>query len=242
MRARGCLIAGAVVVALLGAVAALLGPGLVRRARSVYAPISRMKDEQREFEAWTRQHAWKEPATPALGAGRLEAFLALRKDLRELDEKGAGLRRRAPAQGERARLEDVPAIVEGVGGLVRDRLAAFRRRDMTPAEYEYIEHVVYGIWLPGLAASGDDPAARERAAREVEQAAAKESAAVKARLHQVATGLRNRVPPAPKGIPPEVHHLLLDHATDIAAQPMDRVRAGVSRARGRSRPEPASSP
>lgn len=240
---RGCLIAVGVVLALAGAVGAVFGPGLLRRARSVYTPISRMKDEQRDFEAWARERAWREPAAPALAEDRLAAFLALRKDLHRLDEKGSDMRRRAPAPGERTRLEDVPAIVEGVGGLVTERFAAFRRHGITPAEYEYIEHLVYGTWLPGLAAAGDDPAARERAAHEVEQAAAKETAAVKARLLQVAADLRRREPPAPSGIPPDLHRLLLRRASEIEAQPSGRVPARVSRAaRARSRPEPASSP
>src|SRR5207237_7925247 len=51
-RARGCLVACGVALALLATVAALLGPGLVHRAHEIYAPISRMKGEQRQFEAW----------------------------------------------------------------------------------------------------------------------------------------------------------------------------------------------
>jgi hypothetical protein len=243
MRARGCLIALGVVLALTAAVAAVFGPGLVRRAAGIYAPISRMKGEQREFEAWVRAHPWKEPATPALGDDELAAFLALRRDLRDLDAKGDGLRRRAPAQGERARLEDVPAIVEGMGGLVTERFAAFRGHGLTPAHYDYLEHVVYGLWLPGLAAAGDAPAARFRAAREIEQAAEREAApAVKARLRQVAAAIRNRQPSAPPGIPADVHRLLLARAAEIEAQPTGRVSAGVPGGRGRRRPAPTTSP
>src|SRR5882762_3316363 len=114
MKARGCLIAIGVVLALVGAVAAVFGPGALRRARSMYAPISRMKAEQREFEAWVRQRAWSEPAAPALSPEKLDAFLGLRRDLHALEEKGTELRRRGPAEGERARIKDMPALVEGV--------------------------------------------------------------------------------------------------------------------------------
>ena len=96
MKARGCLVALAVVLAVVGAVAAVFGPGALRRARSVYAPISRMKAEQREFEAWTRQQAWREPAVPTLGAEKLDAFLALRRDLRRLEEKATSCGGAAP--------------------------------------------------------------------------------------------------------------------------------------------------
>jgi hypothetical protein len=59
---RGCLIAIAIVLAVVGAVVAAFGPGALRRARTMYAPISRMKAEQTEFEAWARQKAWSEQA------------------------------------------------------------------------------------------------------------------------------------------------------------------------------------
>ena len=74
-----------------------------------------------------------------------------------------------------------------MGGLVGERFAAFRKHDIAPAEYDYLENLVYVTWLGGIAAEGDDPAARERAAHEIDQAAARESAgAVRTRLQQVA--------------------------------------------------------
>jgi hypothetical protein len=244
MKARGCLIAIGVVLAVVGAVAALFGPGALRRARSMYAPISRMKADQREFEGWVRQRAWSEPATPALSPEKLDAFLALRRDLRALEEKGTELQRRRPADGKRVRFEDMPAIVEGVGGLLGERFAAFRKHDIVPAEYAYLERLVFDTWLSGLATGGDDPAARERAAREIDQAAARETAgAVRTRLQQVAAALRNRVPAAPKGIPEEVHRLLLGRVTEIEAQPTGHVAARLPRSREEPPgPGPVTSP
>jgi hypothetical protein len=243
MKARGCLVAVAVVLAVMGAVAAVFGPGALRRARSVYAPISRMKAEQRDFEAWTRQQAWREPAVPTLGAEKLDAFLALRRDLQALEGKGVELRRRGPADGERARIRDVPALVEGVGSLVGERFAAFRKHDIVPSEYDYLEHLVYVTWLGGISAGGDDPAARERAAHEIDQAAAREGGAVRARLQQVAAALRGRLPGSPAGIPEDVHQLLLGRVTEIESQPTGHVAARVPRMRPAAEtPAPATSP
>jgi hypothetical protein len=241
---RGCLIAIAVVLAVVGAVAAAFGPGALRRARTMYAPISRMKAEQTEFEAWARQKAWKEPPAPALSAEKLDSFLALRSDLRRLEGRGDELRRRGPARGERARLRDMPAIMEGVGGLLGDRFAAFRKHDIAPAEYDYLENLVYVTWLGGLAEDGDDPAARERAAHEIDQAAARESAGpVRTRLLQVSAGLRSHVPAAPKGIPEEMHRLLLQHVAEIETQPRGHVASRLPRMRAEAEtPAPATSP
>jgi hypothetical protein len=242
---RGCVVAIAIVLAVVGAVVAAFGPGALRRARTAYAPISRMKAEQKEFEAWARQRAWRAPAVPTLGAEKLDAFLALRRDLHALEGKGDDLRRRGPADGQRARLRDVPAIMEGVGGLLGERFAAFRKHDLVPAEYDYLEHLVYVTWLGGIAAEGDDPAARERAAHEIDQAAARESAgAVRVRLQQVAAGLRSHAPAVPKGIPEDVHRLLLSRVTEIEAQPAGHVAPRLPRVREApdETPAPTTSP
>jgi hypothetical protein len=242
VRGRGCLLAAAVVLAVTAAAAAVVGPGLLRRARDVYAPLSRMKGEQRDFEAWTHQRAWRDPPSPVLSADELERFLDLRRELRGLDQRATAMRRRGP-EGEPPRLEDVPTIVEGVGGLVTERLAAFRHHDITPAQYDYVERLVYGSWLRSLQEAGEDPAARDRAAREVEEAARREGVpAVQARLRQVAADLRARVPAAPAGVPEDVHRLLLAHAAAIAAQPATRIGARVPRVREgvRGQPSPAS--
>jgi hypothetical protein len=240
---RGCLITIAVVLALVGAVVAAFGPGALRRARTMYAPISRMKAEQTEFEAWARQKAWTEPATPALSAEKLDALLALRRDLRRLETKGNEMRRRGPAETERTRLRDMPALMEGVGGLLSERFAAFRKSDIVPAEYDYLEHLVYVTWLGGIATEGDDPAARERAAHEIDRAAAHEGGAVRARLQQVAGALRSRTPRAPAGIPEDVHRLLLSRVTEIEAQPTGHVATRVPRVRNEpAAPAPRTSP
>ena len=241
---RGCIVAIAVVLAVVFAVVAAFGPGALRRARTMYAPISRMKAEQTEFEAWVRQKAWREPAAPTLSAEKLDAFLALRRDLRRLEGKGDELRRRGPARGEQPRLRDVPTMMEGVGGLLGERFAAFKKYDLVPDEYDYLERLVYVTWLGGIAAEGDDPAARERAAREIDLAAAREGAgAVRGRLQRVAAELRTHVPAAPPGIPEDVHRLLLSRVTEIEAQPTGHVAARVPRVRNEPEaPAPTTSP
>jgi hypothetical protein len=240
VRARGCLVGLGVVLAIAAAVTAVVGPGLLQRARIAYAPISRIKGEQREFESWARERQWHEPATPELDAATLERFLALRRDLRRLDDKGASVRRRPG--GERPRFGDVPAIVETGAGLAGERLAAFRARDVTPDQYDYLERLVYTDWLRPLLDAGNDPAMRDRAAAAVEQAAAREApGAVERRLRQVAAGLREQALPAPPSVPEDVHRLLLAHAAEIEAQPVGRIPPRVPRARDTAPSSPAAS-
>lgn len=232
MRARGCLVAVAVALAVAGGIAALLGPGALRQARGIFAPIARMKDAQRDFEAWTRPRGWHEPSPVVLRPEALDAFLALRRELHDLDDRSAAGRRAAPRRPFDA-FENAPAMLEGVEGLLAARLAAFRKHDMTPAEYDFTDRLVYVTWLPALSSPGNDPGARERAAHEIEDAAAHETSdPVRSRLRQVAASLRARIPPPPDGVPEDVHRLLLSRAADIEAQPAGRIPSRVSHGGG----------
>lgn len=217
MRAKTWLIVLGILMGSCAALVGVFGPRLARSAKGLYAPLSKMKSEQQDFERWREQRAWKEPAPPELSAAKLDAFLLLRKELLDLEARTEGVRREFP-EGRKPSLDEISGLMEGVGGLVTGQLAAFRRHDITPAEYEYLKRLVYREWLQALTAQGLDPAARLAAAREIEAAAeAEPSASVKQRLRQVARALRERRPPAPEGVPPAVHALLLDEASQIQA-------------------------
>lgn len=215
---KGCLIAAAAVLALFAAVAVVVGPALVREGSRAIAPIRSMNAAQADFDRWARDHPWKEPAAPTLGEKQLTTFLALRKEVSRLDEE---LQRRPEEQfpdGRKPALKDVPGLLEGASGIVAQRTAAFQRAAMTPGEYAYVERLVYRTWLPALDAKGVDPAARGRAADEIEAVARVErDRAVAAGLRRVAAELRARPPAAPEGVPEELHRLLIAHAGEIQA-------------------------
>jgi len=211
-RARTWLIVAAVLVGALGLALAVVGPWVLRR---VFQPIAQMKAAQTEFEAWVKARAFREPETPTLDEAKLTSFLALRRELIAWDNKIAGIGSRMP-EDRKPSLGEIAGVMEGVGGMVGDHLAAYRRHDITPAEYSYLRRIVYEKWLGALIAAGADPAGRSRAAREIESAAESErSPAVKARLAEVASRLRAGLPAAPEGIPPAVHALLIARAEEI---------------------------
>ncbi len=217
MRARPWLIALVVVMGSCAGLLGAFGPRLARTARAIYEPVSKMKSEQQDFERWSREHGWKEPAAPELSAAKLQAFLALRKELLELEARTEGIGRDLP-HDRKPSLEEISGMMQGVGGLVTGQLAAHRKHEITPAEYRYLKQLVYRRWLPAMTAGGADPAARLAAAGEIEAAATSEpSLAVRQRLAQVARSLRERRPKAPEGLPQAVHELLLDRAQEIQA-------------------------
>jgi len=231
MKARGCLIALAVGLALMALALALVGPMIVREGGKFYEPIAKMQGAQKSFEDWSREKAFKKPARTELSSEQLERFLKLRRHLDAVDEKNP-LPVEDMRRNERPNLAQIQGLIEGVGGAVTGRMDAYREAGMTPDEYGYIERVVYRLWLRPLRAKGLDPAAVSRVAKELSDlAAAEKDAAVASRLRQLARTIAARRVPAPPDFPAEVHSLLLERATEIDAL----IDAGRSGSSGRNR-------
>ena len=217
MKGKGCLIAAAVLLGFLVLGLALVAPTALREGARIYRPIAQMQGAQKDFEAWSREHAFRAPAEVSLSAEQVDRFLTLRRRIDAIDEKNPlpmdGLKRH-----EVPSLSQVEGFLEGVGGSVSGQMDAFREVGMTPDEYRYIERVVYRRWLRPLRAQGLDPAAVSRAARELTTlASAEKDAAVASRLKQLARSLSEQRVPAPEGIPADVHVLLLTRAVEIDA-------------------------
>jgi hypothetical protein len=217
------------VVLLVGMASCAVLVGVVgpRFARGFVAPISKMKTEQQEFERWAEARGWREPEQPQLEAARLDAFLALRKELLEVQARGESLGR--GLEGREPTIGEISGLMEGATGLVTGSLAAHRRHEMTPKEYDYLKRLVYRQWLQPLREKGLDPAARQAAARELTAAAEAEgTAAVRQRLVQIARAMHEKRPPPPDGISEPLHALLFAKAVEIQA-----LADGESRFRGR---------
>jgi hypothetical protein len=217
VKARSCLIAAALGLGFVGLVLALVGPTLVREGGKFYRPIAQMRGAQKDFEAWSFEHAFKTPPEVTLTPDQIDRFLALRRRIDTIDEKNPipmdGLKRDA-----RPSLSQIEGVLEGVGGSVTGQMDAFREAGMTPDEYRYIERVVYRWWLRPLRTKGLDPAAVSRAAKELMSlAAAERDAAVAGRLRTLAKTLQDQKVQAPDGIPADVHALLMARAIEIDA-------------------------
>ena len=77
MKGKGCLIAAAVGFGLLALFLALVGPAVVREGGKIYRPIAQMEGAQKDFKAWSQEHAFKTPAEVSLSADQLDRFLSL---------------------------------------------------------------------------------------------------------------------------------------------------------------------
>lgn len=220
---------GCAAVAALASVAlALLLPRLVPEIRRVAGPIQRMKRSQTALDDLAEKAAWKRPGKDVLSAEQLDRFFAVRRSVDAVRRSTDLNLDRLPRKHVRTleELKQVPGVLQGVSDLVGAEMDAFVQAGMPPAEYHWIERLVYERWRGPLRRAGTYPLAVRAAADEVEAAAAREKdARVRARLAAVAEDLRARAPGPPEGFDPSIHALLLSRIDDIERWSLDDVAA-----------------
>ncbi|MCU0305887.1 MAG: hypothetical protein MUC56_17680 [Thermoanaerobaculales bacterium] len=133
-----------VILALLGAV---YGPGLVRQGRSLVGPIVDIAQTEERLAALDRELGFTPPADGVVPAERLEVFLEIRRALRPRYLEWEELARTI----ERRKQEDWEAAMEALGA-VREvmtfQIDTLRSHGMAPAEFIWIEDLVYDAWAP----------------------------------------------------------------------------------------------
>ena len=217
MKARGCLIAVGVVLAVLAMAAAVFGPGLVRRGQRIYEPIAKMQKSEQDFDAWKRSRKYRTPKDVELTSEQLDRFLKLRRAIEELNAKRPSPEERFEGK-EKPGFDDVEGMLGGLGASLVEGMELYKAADMTPDEYRYIGRIIYVKWLRPLKRAGNDPAAIQRVAQEIRALAASATDAGVARaLRQLADEFPKRRVEAPEGVPPAVHALLLPRAQEIDA-------------------------
>jgi hypothetical protein len=218
----GC--AGAAAVVSIGV--ALVAPTVVREARRVAGPIGRMKRSQAALDDMADKAARKRPEKDALSAEQLDRFFAVRKRVDAARRQSDLQLDRLPRKHIRTleELKQVPGVIQGVSDIVGAEMDAFVEVGMPPAEYHWVERLVYERWRGPLRRAGTYPVAALAAVAEIEGAASRETdARVRARLKAVAEDLRRRTPEPPEGFDPQIHALLLSRIDDVERWSMDDV-------------------
>ncbi len=221
----GC--AAAVAVASVGI--ALVAPTFVREAEKVVGPIQEMKRRQTALDDMTDEVGWKRPERDVLSKEQLDRFFEVRRRVEAAHrEADPGLLDELPRKKVRTleELRKVPGVIRGVTDAVGAQIDALVAVRMPPAEYHWIERLIYERWRGELKKAGRYPAAVRAAAHEVASAAAKESdPRVRARLERLAAEMKARTPVPPDGFDPGIHELLLARLEDIERYSLDDVAA-----------------
>jgi len=216
----GC--AGVAALASIGV--ALVMPTLIREGRRVAAPIGRMQRSQTALDAMAEKAAWKRPEKDALSAEQLDRFFAVRKRVDAARRTTSLDLDQLPRKHVRTleELKQVPGVIQGVSDLVGAEMDAFVEAGMPPAEYHWIERLVYQRWRGPLRRAGTYPLARRAAAAEIDAAAERETdGRVRSRLRAMADDLRERVPAPPEGFDAGIHALLLSRIDDVERWSLD---------------------
>ena len=220
---RGCLAATAVVGVLLLVGGVLLAPRAIELGGQMVVPVVRMERSGRRLEELQRTSTWTRPATDALSGADLDRFLRVRRTLAELYERLTPRFEKFPkGKGD---LREGLQVLDTMGELLPGQMTAFVDEGMTPAEYHYIERLVYGRWRTALRTLGTPPEAFAVASDLLEQRAAEEpDAAIGIRLRAIAEELACRKPPSPPGFDPAIHALLLTRLDRIERYSLDAYR------------------
>jgi hypothetical protein len=208
---------------------AVLSPTLLREARRVREPIQRMKRSQAALDDMVDQSAWRKPEKDALSSEQLDRFFAVRQRIDAARRRAGPGVDRLPRKRVRSLqdLREIPDVIAGVSDVVGAEMDAFVEGRMPPAEYHWMERLVYQRWRGSLQRSGTYPTAVQAAAAEVETAAVREGdARVRARLKEVANELRRRTPASPEGFDSESHGLLLARLAEVERWSMDDIPRG----------------
>jgi hypothetical protein len=208
--------------------AVLVAPSAVREARRVAGPIGRMQRSQRALDDMVDRAGWKKPEQDALSGEQLDRFFAVRRRIDETRRRTSLDLDELPRKRVRSleELRKIPGVIQGVSDVVGAEMDAFVEGAMTPAEYHWIERLVYERWRGPLRRVGTYPVAARAAAAEIEAAAVRETdGRVRARLEALAGDLRRRTPNPPEGFDPQVHALLLSRLDEIERWSLDDLAA-----------------
>jgi hypothetical protein len=218
----GC--AAALALASVGAV--LVAPLVWREASQVVGPMREMKRRQTALDDMVDELDWRRPERDALTSEQLDRFFEIRKRVERARRQADPSLDSLPRKNVRSleELREVPSIIRGVTDIVGAELDAYVAVRMPPAEYHWIERLVYERWRGELRKAGSYPAALRAAAAEIRAAAAREAdGRVKGRLERLAGELEGRKPEPPEGIATELHELLLSRLDDVERHSMDDV-------------------
>jgi hypothetical protein len=152
------------VVALLGALVALLGPRLYREGRSFAAPIAELAGAEQAVAAVNRELPFEPPRDGLVQEGRLLVFLDVWEELRpryqrwhELVEEGR--------HGQAKSWQDAKAALAATRDVQHAQIEILRSHRLSPAELVWLDDMVLSKWwrrIEPLLSGPDRPAVVEK--------------------------------------------------------------------------------
>lgn len=137
------------VVAILGMLGLVYGPGLYRSGKALVGPIFDIAQSEERLAALNTELPFEPPADGEVDAGRFSVFLEIRRELLPRYLEWQAFERELDGRRE----EDWEAAKEAlaaVRSIMRLQIDTLRKHGMSPAEFVWIEDLVYRTWTDSV--------------------------------------------------------------------------------------------
>jgi hypothetical protein len=214
------------VVAIVAALGAVYGPKLVREGKALVGPIVEIAQSEERLAELNTELPFAVPEDGALDPGRFDVFLDIRRDLLPHYLEWQHFERKLERSGQ----EDWDTAMEVLGvvqTIMSIQIDTLRNHGMSPAEFIWIEDLVYIDWSThaedAVKSSASQDAVREATrdtldaidAAERDQGASGASRRVRAHLERRLAELGSSNAPVVDGIPADTSQLFWEHRTEL---------------------------
>jgi hypothetical protein len=155
------------VLAIAAVAVALLAPGFVQSSRETIRSVSGLFRADRELEGVAQELPFTPPQDDLASPEQLARFLAVRRAFQQPYEAWSEVVRRAEA-AEKAGWSETREVLTATSDTMRFQIETLRAHRMSPAEFLWLEGLIYRTWLPGTRARVRDQAAADLARSDLE--------------------------------------------------------------------------
>jgi hypothetical protein len=153
-----------VVVATLGVLGLIYGPGLYREGKAVVGPIVELTKIEDDLAHLNDEFPFSVPPDGEVGEERLSTFLGIRRELQPKYKSWDEMIHRV----DESDVEDWNTAKEVLGetqDVMVTQVTVLREHRMSPAEFVWIEELVYGTWAEAVAGASETTAVADEVRR-----------------------------------------------------------------------------
>jgi len=138
------------VVAVLGVLGLIYGPGMVRQGKALVGPIVDIAKSEERLRTLNDEIPFQEPADGMISGGRFAVFLDIRRDLLPRYLEWQAIERQLEA-GDPEDWETGIEILTAIQRVMTMQIETLRTHGMSPAEFIWIEDSTYLGWAQRVA-------------------------------------------------------------------------------------------
>jgi hypothetical protein len=216
----------ALVVAILAVLGAVYGPTMIREGRALVGPIVDIAQSEERLAELNTEMSFEEPSDGAVPADRLAVFIEIRRDLLPRYKEWQDIERELEKSGQED-WESAIEVLSAIQSVMGVQIETLRKHGMSPAEFVWIEDLVYRTWADeaedAVSTSAEQDAVRETTVADLETLSELERrygrsesmTEFAAHLGRRLSSLENPEPPVVEGVSPATSALLWAHREEL---------------------------